>query len=179
MEPDHERFTFTAELNQAQLTRAVRYPIHWPILLGRCLGAFMALYGLAVAIYGDTVAGLWCLAFGVLLAFGLPWLQIRRASGHVRSRLRGPITYRFDDDGIHTAAEHADGVLRWPLIDQVRQQPDLLLLRLGKHQVIPVPVGPLPPETRTELTAFAQSHIARATAGSATKTTSESRRHRP
>jgi hypothetical protein len=179
MEPDHERFTFTAELDQAQLTTAVRYAIRRSILFGRCLGAFMALYGLAVAISEDAVAGLSCVAFGVLLTFGLPWLQIRRATARVQRRLRGPITYRFDDDGIHTAAELADGVLRWPLIGQVRKKPDLLLLWLGKHQVIPIPVGQLPPETRTALAAFVQSHIARATAGSAAKATGEARRRRP
>ncbi|MEU4220462.1 YcxB family protein [Actinoplanes sp. NPDC026623] len=160
MEPD-THFAFTAELTAVQLRAGVRRAGRRATLVLRILGLILVADGLPLAVLSesDRWIGMIIVALGVGVVLGAPFLarsvRLRRA----RRTLDGPISYRIDAEGVHTASRYTDGVVRWPLIDRCEQLPDLLLLWIGKGVVILVPVSELAATTRAALVAFVRSHL--------------------
>ncbi|GIE99358.1 hypothetical protein [Paractinoplanes rishiriensis] len=155
-------FVFTAQLTQDQIRAAVRRAARKFIRFSWCAGVLFVLYGVTLWAIdpGSPWAALLFAAAGAVIGFGGPMLQLKVAVGRATRTLDQPTEYRFDTEGVRSANQLADSLVRWPLIGRAEQLDDLLLLWLGKGQVIPVPVGRLPAGTRAALIAFVEERRA-------------------
>jgi hypothetical protein len=149
-------FTFEAQPTERQIAAAARHVSRRGLLIARSLGAFLLIPQLT-----DSLAAVY-IALG--LAFGLvvPPISIRRATRNSMRVVGRPTTYQIDAGGVRTSSELSDSLFRWPLINAVDELPDLIVLRVGKVQFVPLPVAALPPERRAALATFLRESVATA-----------------
>jgi hypothetical protein len=157
-------FTFEAQPTERQIAAAVRHVSRRGLLIARSLGAFLVLCGVIMLVIPDPTASLAAVYIALGLAFGvvLPPISIRRATRDSRRLVSSPTTYQIDAAGVRTSSELSDGVIRWPLFSAIDELPDQILVRVGKVQLVPLPVAALPPERRAALVTFLRESVAAA-----------------
>lgn len=90
------------------------------------------------------MAGLF-LAFAVLVLAGFPYIIRRKVIRQVEAseRLRAPVTYTFDEEGIETVREDDSGKASWDVFQKaVSRKRILILYDAAKHAIV-LPVDQL------------------------------------
>jgi hypothetical protein len=157
-------FTFEAQPTERQIAAAARHVSRRGLLIARSLGAFLVLCGVIMLVIPQLTDSLAAVYIALGLAFGLvvPPISIRRATRNSMRVVGRPTTYQIDAGGVRTSSELSDSLFRWPLINAVDELPDLIVLRVGKVQFVPLPVAALPPERRAALATFLRESVATA-----------------
>ncbi|MCM0678901.1 hypothetical protein NCC78_30150 [Micromonospora phytophila] len=65
-----------------------------------------------------------------------------------------PIAWTIDGEGVRTASEPMDSLVRWPALERVEPIPAHLIFRIGRYQVLPARVDGLDAGQLAELLAF-------------------------
>lgn len=106
-----------------------------------------------------TVMLLWgwlAASFGVLL----PWLASRALVKTTLKRAGRLTSYRIDSDGIWTANDLVEGLVRWPMVKAVVDTPSVTLVKLDGALVMPIVTEYLTEGRRSALVAYIRQHAA-------------------
>jgi hypothetical protein len=95
---------------------------------------------------------------GGIGAILVPLLIVDRAIRSAAPLAKWPMSFRFDDEGIHTSHGFSPGGLRWSDVVAVDVRSTCVLLRLKTARILPVPTRELSDATRTALLALLRTH---------------------
>lgn len=134
----------------AALRRAFRTVMLLPYWVVGALTALMTMLTLCGGDgYGAAIPGTATALLGVVY-----WRATRRLVG-INWKFYGvPIAWTIDGEGVRTASEPMDSLVRWPALERVEPIPAHLIFRIGRYQVLPARVDGLDAGQLAELLAF-------------------------
>jgi hypothetical protein len=155
-------FTFDATPTEAQLRAVMRRAGRSALMILRGLGVVLIVYGFAQLFDAEFPPSfaIGMAVAGVLVVVFLPRYKLRRAMRTTVARLGRPTSYRIDDTGISTASDLSNGTIRWPMVRAIEElgQAGVVMARVGKAMVVPIPISGLAPDVRAALLTFMHAH---------------------
>jgi hypothetical protein len=149
-----------AQPDPALWRSAFRDVLRGPMRRIRVMGGFLAALGLllfAVSI-GDHddawPAGLAVIAVGLIFALLLPARSVQGSLRRLPVALQQPQRIELTDRTVKLVSPLMSTEYAWAAFAQIREIPGVLMLMVGKYQVLPVPIGGLSPQELAQLREF-------------------------
>jgi uncharacterized protein YjeT (DUF2065 family) len=139
---------------------AFRHVLRRPMRRVRAFGAFFVLCGVVIIVLSAAtedalwVVGLFLLVIGVLYALLLPGRAAQTSLRRMAPALQQPQRIELTDQSVRVMSPLMSTEYAWAAFVKMQEIPGILLLMLSRNQVLPVPIGGLPPEQLAQLREF-------------------------
>jgi hypothetical protein len=154
-------FVFTAQPSERQFRDASRLVNRQGFWFLRGIGIVVLGSGLMMLLFDqadDRPIGVSFLVVGLVIGLAGPALVVRRSTRVNLKALGKPISFRIDGEGVWSASDLTEGIIRWPAVTGIDAVAGMAMVRVRRSQYVPVPFDGLPPETAAELLAYMRAH---------------------